>query len=156
MDKVLGFSFKQLQLSMMAYGADLDKRDVIERFMNEVIAPPKEKKEAKILTKQEVIEVVTFLNNEQAKAYEKHLDEAKRNLDQGQDFEKNYEEVNTRVHIDMAKSRDKVYTERGIEDDDMNETIKKLDLECDADFKKMMKEHSDLMNTTLDKYTKKQ
>ena len=51
LDAVLGISYRQMQLSMMSYSLDLSKRDVIERFMSEVVAPTKDKREAKILTK---------------------------------------------------------------------------------------------------------
>jgi hypothetical protein len=62
------------------------------------------------------------------------------------------EEIMLAMHVIMAKSRDKIFIEQGISDEDVDISIKKHKLERDPDFGKLMQAHQKSMKTTLDKY----
>ena len=53
------------------------------------------------------------------------------------------------VHVRSAKSRDKVFFEKQISDEDIDATIQQLKLESDPEFSRMMKEHESKMNEAL-------
>ncbi len=69
-------------------------------------------------------------------SYKTALNDAKMNPrrldDEGTDAAE--ERFQLSVHIEMAKSRDKLYLEEGISEADIDRTIAELGLENDADF----------------------
>ena len=74
--QVLGIDYRLYQRSIGTYSLDLEKRDVMERFFTEVVAPTKPKSQVNTLTKEQVLPVVMQLNESQVRAYDTVLSEA--------------------------------------------------------------------------------
>jgi two-component sensor histidine kinase len=94
------------------------------------------KEKGKCMTKVKVMESLKFLQDAQLLAYKEAItdehDNAERLRLKGTDEAE--ERFQLRVHIAMAKSRDKLYLEQGVSEADIDTTIKELNLELDKDF----------------------
>lgn len=120
---------------MIQYSADFDKRDIIESTL---MTSAKEK--GRCLTKEQVMNSLKFLNENQVKAYQTAIqneqDNPERLSEGGTDLAE--ERFQIRVHVSMAKARDKLFLEDGISEADIDVSIKDLQLETDSEFQKLM------------------
>lgn len=88
-------------------------------------------KEGRCLSKKEVLDSLRYLNDNQVKAYQNAFQNETDNLERLQEdgTDQAEERFQIRVHIAMAKARDKLFLEDGISEADIDVSIKELQLE---------------------------
>ena len=124
----------EMQRSTRTYSMDLDKRAIMQEFLQKV-APFGEKLQTnRNLTKEEAIDAVRYLQSQQVESYTAAIRQVPdRQAPDAQD------QIQLKVHTQMARSRDKLYIEQGIGENDIELAIRSLNLEEDNDFCAIMK-----------------
>ena len=81
------------------------------------------------------------------------MEEAKKNSDQKEGHDQAEDDFQLKAHTAMARSRDTLYFERGIDEQDLDYTIKELKLEDNETFATMCRQHDQEMEKIYAKYS---
>lgn len=134
LNSVTGLTQSVLHRSTGTYSLDFDKRDIMQEFMQKAGPSGGKLRTNRILSKEETLEAVKFLQSQQVESYTEALRQVPdRKAPGAQD------QLQLKVHTQMAKSRDKLFIEQGIGEHDIEQAIRRLDLETDSDFAAIMR-----------------
>lgn len=104
--------------------------------------------EAKLLPKAAVMDAIRELGEKQLDALRTAFRITNEQLVEGEDAAE--DAIQFRVHIAMARSRDALYFERGISEQDIDFSVKELKLEDQSAYNQMVSAHESEMKQLLE------